>query len=89
MDRIVKLYTNNNNDKDEIDDRPQAQRNEPRRNNSRPSFYHTILNGLGFYGVNNNDNENIRLPDNKEVKRNRMTLFFLVIGIFFIFYVFH
>ncbi len=89
MDRIVKLYTNNNNDKDEIDDRPQAQRNEPRRNNSRPSFYHTILNGLGYYGVNNNDNENIRLPDNKEVKRNRMTLFFLVIGIFFIFYVFH
>ena len=88
MDRIVKLYTNDENNKDEVDDRPQSRRTEPRQNNNRPSFFQNFLNNFGFYGVNN-ENINNRLPDAKEVKRNKMALFFLVLGIILILYIFN
>lgn len=88
MDRIVKLYTNDENNKGEVDDRPQSRRTEPIQNNNRPSFFQNFLNNFGFYGVNN-ENINNRLPDAKEVKRNKMALFFLVLGIIFILYIFN
>ncbi len=88
MDRIVKLYTNDENNKGEVDDRPQSRRTEPIQNNNRPSFFQNFLNNFGFYGVNN-ENINNRLPDAKEVKRNKMALFFLVIGIILILYIFN
>jgi len=87
MDRIVKLYTNDEMNKDEVDDRPQSRRNEPRQNNNRPSFFQNFLNSFGYYGVNNENNN--QLPDVKEVKRNRMALFFLIFGIVFILYIFN
>ena len=88
MDRIVKLYTNDENNKGEVDDRPQSRRTEPIQNNNRPSFFQNFLNNFGFYGVNN-ENINNRLPDAKEVKRNKMALFFLVLGIILILYIFN
>ncbi len=88
MDRIVKLYTNDENNKGEVDDRPQSRRTEPIQNNNRPSFFQNFLNNFGFYGVNN-ENINNRLPDAKEVKRNKMALFFLLLLIILILYIFN
>ena len=45
-----------------------------------------MLNSLGFYG--STGGQNLSLPDEKEVKRNRLAMIFLLIGIVLIFTIF-
>ena len=87
-DKITKLHLDGYVRYGEVDDRPQGQRIDPVRNNQYPNIFKQMLNGLGFYGSNNSGNENLPLPDDKEVQRNRLALIFLIAGIILIFAIF-
>jgi hypothetical protein len=46
-----------------------------------------MLNSMGFYG-SSGGGQNLPLPDEKEIKRNRLAMIFLLLGIVLIFTIF-
>ena len=85
LNEVIKLYAGDNEVKEgEVDDRPQSERSNPEY--VQPSYFRRFLNNFGIYGYTNNNV--LRPPSQKEVQRNILSLVVLMIGIFFIFYIF-
>ena len=86
LDEVIKLYSGDNQKKEgEIDDRPQQQRVNPE--DVGPNIFQRIGNNFGLYGYTNNTT--MRIPTQKEVQRNILSLIILVLGIIFILYIFN
>lgn len=89
-ERITKLFVDNSDsDPNVVDDRPKAEHVNPVINNQRPNIFSSFLNSLGVNGVSRNENEQLRPPDEREVKRNRLSLIMLIMSIFLIVYIFN
>ena len=86
LNEVIKLYSGDNEKKEgEVDDRPQQARTAPQIN--KYYFINRIANSFGLFGTRP-DNGNIPLPDQKEVQRNRLSLFMLILGIAIVVYIF-
>ena len=83
---ITKLHLDGYVKPGDVDDRPHGQRIDPVSNNQYPNIFKRMLNSLGFYG--STGGQNMPLPDEKEVKRNRLAMIFLLIGIVLVFTIF-
>lgn len=88
-DKIIKLFTDKEENSKEVDDRPQPKKINPQANHNRPNFMRRFLNGFGIFGVANNlrVDEQETLPDPKEVKRNIASLVVFIISILLLFYI--
>ena len=88
-DRIVKLFTDKQENTQEVDDRPKPRQvNSEQRSGNRFNFVRGILNNFGVFGVNsNNIQETQELPDPKEVKRNIVSLIVFIIAVGILYYI--
>ena len=76
LNEVIKLYTGNSETtKDEVDDRPQQERSKPQHTDR--NIFNRIANNLGLNGYSNDTT--LRLPTQKEVQRNRLTLIVSII----------
>ena len=76
LNEVIKLYTGNNESKNgEVDDRPQQERIKPQYLDH--NIFNRIANNLGLYGYTNDTT--LRLPTQKEVQRNRVTIIVSII----------
>lgn len=83
-DKIIKLFTDKEENANEIDDRPKAKKIDPTRNVNRPNIFKRFLNNFGVFGTatnNINSEENLELPDPKEAKRNILSLIVFIVAI--------
>ena len=85
---ITKLHLDGYVKPGDVDDRPHVQRIDPVSNNNYPNIFKKMLNNIGFYGSSGGNSQNLPLPDEKEIKRNRLAMIFLFIGIVLIFTIF-
>ena len=76
LNEVIKLYTGNSETtKDEVDDRPQQERSKPQHTDR--NIFNRIANNLGLNGYSNDTT--FRLPTQKEVQKNRLTLIVSII----------
>lgn len=87
MNKVIKLFVGN--EFKENDDRPKAQHQPGVANVNRPNLIRNILNAFGFFGTQNTENNNLPLPDEKEVLKNRLSLIVFVIGVCLVIFVFN